>query len=100
MMQDSELGRLEGFVSKLLDRFNALQADKKRVDGLLVQREETISALQNELESLKDERGEVSNRVSGLLERIEEWEATAIEGDDGGDMTTRNAEGGVQGSLF
>jgi chromosome segregation ATPase len=100
MMQDSELGRLEGFVSKLLDRFNALQADKKRVDDLLVQREETISALQNELVSLKDERGEVSSRVSGLLERIEEWEATAIEGGDGGDMTTRNAEGGVQGSLF
>lgn len=100
MIQDSELGRLEGFVSKLLDRFNALQADKKRVDDLLLQRDETIAALQDELASLKDERGEVSNRVSGLLERIEEWEAGAIESDDDEGMTSRNAEGRAQGSLF
>ena len=100
MIQDSELGRLEGFVSKLLDRFNTLQADKKRVDDLLQQREETLSALQDELASLKNERGEVSSRVSGLLERIEEWEATAIEGGGSDGMTSRNNEGGVQGSLF
>lgn len=100
MMQDSELGRLEGFVSKLLDKFNALQLDKKRVDELLLQREETIVALQDELASLKDERGEVSNRVSGLLERIEEWEAGTIENDDDAAMISRNAEGRAQGSLF
>ncbi|MBA3008197.1 MAG: cell division protein ZapB [Proteobacteria bacterium] len=99
MMQDSELGRLENFVSKLLDRFNALQAEKKRIDELLLQREETITALQDELASLKDERGEISNRVSGLLDRIEEWEAGDTESGDAG-KTSRNAEGGVQGSLF
>ncbi|MBU0663568.1 MAG: cell division protein ZapB [Proteobacteria bacterium] len=99
MMQDSELGRLENFVSKLLDRFNALQAEKKRVDELLLQREETIATLQDELASLKDERGEISNRVSGLLDRIEEWEAGDMESGDAG-KTSRNAEGGVQGSLF
>ncbi|MBW6520063.1 MAG: cell division protein ZapB [Desulfoarculaceae bacterium] len=100
MMQDSELGRLEGFVSKLLDRFNALQADKKRVDELLLQREETIVALQDELASLKNERGEVSSRVSGLLERIEEWEAGAIESGDDVGMTGHNGDGGTQGTLF
>lgn len=99
MMQDSELGRLENFVSKLLDRFNTLQAEKKRIDEVLLQREETITALQDELASLKDERGEISNRVSGLLDRIEEWEAGDIENGDA-DKSSRNAEGGVQGSLF
>ncbi len=100
MMQDTELGRLEGFVSKLLDRFNALQADKKRVDDLLLQREERIAALQDELASLKDERGEVSSRVSGLLERIQEWEAGAMENDINDSMVGSNIEGGIQGSLF
>lgn len=100
MMQDSELGRLENFVSKLLDRFNALQADKKRVDTLLLQQEETIATLQDELASLKNERGEIGSRVSGLLDRIEEWEAGVQESDDEGGLASHNAEGGVQGSLF
>ncbi len=100
MMQDTELGRLEGFVSKLLDRFNALQADKKKVDDLLLQREEKIAALQDELASLKDERGEVSSRVSGLLERIQEWEAGAMENDINDSVVGSNIEGGIQGSLF
>lgn len=100
MMQDSELGRLENFVSKLLDRFNALQADKKRVDNLLLQREETIVTLQDELASLKDERGEIGSRVSGLLDRIEEWEAGVKESDDEDGPASHNADGGVQGSLF
>ncbi len=100
MMQDSELGRLETFVSKLLDRFNALQADKKRVDNLLLQREETIATLQDELASLKDERGEIGSRVTGLLDRIEEWEAGVQDSDDENGRASHNAEGGVQGSLF
>jgi chromosome segregation ATPase len=100
MMQDSELGRLENFVSKLLDRFNALQADKKRVDNLLLQREETIATLQDELASLKDERGAIGSRVSGLLDRIEEWEAGVKESDDEDGLASHNKEGGVQGSLF
>ena len=99
MMQDSELGRLENFVTKLLERFNALQADKKKVDDLLLQREGAIANLQEELAALKDERGEIGNRVSGLLERIEEWEADASESRDAG-ATNRNSDGAVQGSLF
>ncbi len=99
MMQDSELGRLEDFVAKLLERFNALQADKKKVDDLLLQREAAIATLQEELADLKDERGEIGNRVSGLLERIEEWEASESENSSAG-ATNRNSDGAVQGSLF
>lgn len=99
MMQDSELGRLEDFVAKLLERFNALQADKKKVDDLLLQREGAIAALQEELAALKDERGEIGNRVSGLLERIEEWEAGESES-GGAVVSNRNSDGAVQGSLF
>ncbi|MBV5306313.1 MAG: cell division protein ZapB [Desulfobulbaceae bacterium] len=101
MKQDSELGRLENFVAKLLDRFNALQADKGKVDELLLEREETIATLQEELASLKDERGEISSRVSGLLGRIEEWEAGVKESGDSDGSERGSSEGGVvQGSLF
>ena len=99
MMQDSELGRLEDFVTKLLERFNALQADKKKVDDLLLQREETIANLQEELDALKNEQGEIGNRVTGLLERIEEWEAGANESRSDS-VNNRNSDGAVQGSLF
>ncbi|KAF0189181.1 MAG: hypothetical protein FD168_1028 [Desulfobulbaceae bacterium] len=101
MKQDSELGRLENFVAKLLDRFNALQADKAKVDELLLERDESIAMLQDELASLKDERGEISSRVSGLLGRIEEWEASDKESGDSAGGERGSSEGGVvQGSLF
>lgn len=96
MAQGTELERLEDFVARLLDRFNALQAEKKRVDELLAEKEEAIVGLQDELAALKDERGMISNRVSGLLDRIEEWEAgVGVEEP----VSSRN-EGVVQGTLF
>jgi peptidoglycan hydrolase CwlO-like protein len=103
MTQENELERLEGFVTKLLARFNDLQADKKKVDQLLLQREETIAILQDELAALKDERGIIGSRVSGLLDQIEAWEAGAAENEDENeDMggNDRGSEGGVQGTLF
>ncbi len=99
MTQENELERLEGFVTKLLARFNDLQADKKKVDQLLLQREETIAILQDELAALKDERGVIGSRVSGLLDQIEAWEAGAAENEDMGG-NDRGSEGGVQGTLF
>jgi peptidoglycan hydrolase CwlO-like protein len=99
MQEEKELARLEDIVAKLLTRFNTLQADKKKVDDLLVQREATISTLQDELAGLKDERGAIGSRVSNLLDQIEAWEASAVTDDDTGD-TEQSPEGGVQGTLF
>jgi len=99
MQEEKELARLEDIVAKLLTRFNSLQADKKKVDDLLVQREATISTLQDELAGLKDERGVIGSRVSNLLDQIEAWEASAVTDDDTGD-TEQSPEGGVQGTLF
>ncbi len=66
-----------------------------------MQREETIASLQDELASLKDERGEISSRVSGLLGRIEEWEAGVKDSGEADEGGGRNPDGGVvQGSLF
>lgn len=74
MAEENELARLEGFVSTLLDKFNALRADHKELTERLQRRDTSIVNLQDELASLKDDRSEFSVRVSGLIGQIEEWE--------------------------
>ena len=80
MNEENELARLEGFVSTLLEKFNGLQNNNKELTERLQSRDASIASLEDEIASMKDERGEISNRVSGLIGKIEEWEsATAVE---------------------
>ena len=102
MAQKSEMERLEGFVSTLLEKFNGLQEANRQLTEQLERREATIETLQDELATLKNERGEISGRVSSLLGKIEEWEATSgvameQETSTGGG---NSSESGVQGNLF
>ena len=80
MADEKELARLEGFVSTLLEKFNALRADHKELTERLQRRDTSIENLEDELASLKDDRSEVSTRVSSLIGQIEEWEfCTALD---------------------
>ena len=103
MAQENELERLEKFVSTLLQKFNDLQQKNKDLTDLLQKRELTIQALEGDLSSMKDERGDISSRVSSLIGQIEEWEgenasfATEAERTDEED---NSSESGVQGNLF
>ncbi len=97
MSRDSELERLEGFVATLLEKFNALQATNGELNERIERRNATIDTLEEEIASMKDERGDVSSRVSSLIGKIEEWESTsgvAAEADDDA------SDSGVQGNLF
>jgi len=76
MKEENELEKLEGFVSTLLDKFNALQAKNTELNGRIQRRDASIAKLEEELVSMKDERGEISSRVSGLIGKIEEWESS------------------------
>ncbi len=76
MTEENELARLEGFVTTLLEKFNNLQADNKALDERIERRDTTIEELQGELSTQKDERGEISSRVSSLIGQIEEWESS------------------------
>ena len=116
MNEENELARLEGFVSTLLGKFNGLQNNNKELTERLQRRDASIASLEDEIASMKDERGEISNRVSGLIGKIEEWEsATAVEtpvieeGVDTGSASDSEPEpevedvkkdSGVQGNLF
>ncbi|RUM40060.1 MAG: hypothetical protein DSY80_10880 [Desulfocapsa sp.] len=113
MKEENELERLEGFVSTLLDKFNALQGKNKELNERIQRRDVSIVRLEDELISMKDERGEISSRVSGLIGKIEEWEsATAdvevVSEDEKEEDTTESEseteenkkDSGVQGNLF
>jgi predicted nuclease with TOPRIM domain len=104
MAEENELQRLEEFVSTLLKKFNDLQDQNKELMERMQRREATIETLQEDLASMKDERGDISTRVSNLIGKIEEWESsTDDESDeesvsDAADETSNDS--GVQGNLF
>jgi len=96
MENNAELVRLEEFVDKLLAKYNQLKSDYHALQETLRERDAECADLKNNVFHLSTERTEVGNRVAGLLDRIEQWEAeqgaTPIE--KGGSY------GSVQGSLF
>jgi len=103
MTDENELVRLEGFVSTLLEKFNALQAEKADLTERLGRRDATIETLQDDLGSLKNERGEISTRVSSLIGKIEDWEKNSnMDGEtsDENDSKDKSSDSGVQGNLF
>ncbi|MBU1567783.1 MAG: hypothetical protein KJ630_19425 [Proteobacteria bacterium] len=79
MSQDNELRRLEQFVEKLLARFSELRAEKANLLQELRERELKIDDLRNNLSSRDLERSEISQRVSKIVEQIEEWESGLVE---------------------
>jgi chromosome segregation ATPase len=108
MTEENEIVRLEGFVSSLLEKFNALQAKNADLTERLGKRETTIETLQDDLASMKNERGEISTRVSSLIGKIEDWEASTSVTDDEADKKDlldsesedKSSDSGVQGNLF
>lgn len=100
MIEENELARLEGFVSTLLEKFNALQSENKDLSERLLAREETIESLQGDLASMKNERGDISSRVTSLIGKIEEWESANDTGIGSGESTDNASDSGGQGNLF
>lgn len=109
MIEENELARLEGFVTTLLEKFNKLQADNKELNERIERRDRTIEELQSELSTQKDERGEISSRVSSLIGQIEEWESTSDDTEESSDSDSdaedygeedENQDSAVQGNLF
>ena len=100
MTEENELVRLEKFVSTLLGKFNDLQAENKDLTESLQKREATIETLQDDLASMRDERGDISSRVNSLIGQIEEWEASSGVSTGSDEMSEKSSDSGVQGNLF
>jgi predicted nuclease with TOPRIM domain len=98
MKQESELGRLETFVSSLMARYNALMKENERLSQDVQERDEMIDDLRASLAQLESERTEIGSRVSGIILQIEEWEKSGTGA--GSSASGDNPDGRVQGSLF
>jgi archaellum component FlaC len=96
MENNAELGRLEEFVDKLLNKYNRLKADFYALQEKLSERDAECAELKNNVFHLTSERAEVGNRVAGLLGRIEQWEANQ----DGVLAEKSGGHESIQGSLF
>jgi len=124
MKKESEIQKLENYVESLLEGYTALKAEKSRLEWDLLEQQAENNRLQQLLDNLDSERGEVSSRVSSLIERIERWESESEEeaeeaeeakpkskkADDSEENPEEDEEedqpegddrgGGVQGNLF
>lgn len=122
MEYESEIKRLEVFVERLLEGYTNLKEEiKQQQQELRVQQDEN-EQLRQQVEAMESERGDLGNRVSMLIDRIESWESELeTEGfeDDSPEGQTaelppvhdeqgepaegaddEDAGGGVQGNLF
>jgi predicted nuclease with TOPRIM domain len=74
-MEHSEnLGRLEQFVEKLIDNHNRLKNEKSELMAQLQEKQQEIVELQETVKSLQEDRSVMHNQVTGLIDRIGEWE--------------------------
>ena len=98
MENNAELARLEQFVDKMLTRYHELKEEFHALQATLQERDAECAELKNRLEELSSERAVVGERVSGLIGRIEQWEAE--QQGLGTENTEAREQGGVQASLF
>ncbi|UCD66657.1 MAG: cell division protein ZapB, partial [Deltaproteobacteria bacterium] len=76
MEHNEDLARLEQFVEKLLDSHNQLKNENSEINEQLRAKQQEITELQEMIKNLQNDRSVVHNRVTGLIDRIDEWEKT------------------------
>jgi chromosome segregation ATPase len=75
MNHNEELVRLEQLVDTLINKYKEQKDKAQTFEKKLRDREEECSLLKLDIVELQKQRGEVSTRVTSLLERIGQWEA-------------------------
>ncbi len=89
-MENEGFVRLEQLVDTLIDSYNELKEKYRVLEENLKESEEERELLKMELAELQEQRSEVAQRVSGLLGRIEQWEADQSMGEQ---MEVQQGEG-------
>ena len=87
MDNGEDLGRLEQFVERLLASHNQLKSENHETKMLLQQKEQEIAELKEMNKDLQENRSVMHDRVTGLIDRIDEWEKVL------GNAETAQAEG-------
>ena len=88
MEQNEDLARLEQFVEKLIDSHNELKNENDEINALLQAKHEEITELQEMVKNLQEDRSVMHNRVTGLIDRIDDWEKTFEQEDSAQDSSS------------
>ncbi len=129
MGKDNELLRLERHIEQLLQRFAAVRDEKRRLERDLTATVADNEQLRRQLDTMTEERQEMTTRVDSLIDRIARWQSeltdetgpageaqsdkpTAVEEEPTADQEQATADSetgtqhkqerdsGIQGSLF
>ena len=98
MENNAELVKLEQFVDKLITKYQKLKEEFHALQATLQERDAECADLKEQVSELSSERVVVGEKVSGLIGRIEQWEAEQEGREE--ENTDNQDQGGVQGSLF
>lgn len=79
MEENNDLVKLAGVVEDMISRFNQLKKEKEILLGKMQDRELEIVELKSTIDSLKEEKTDAYQRVSGILGSIDEWEKNLLE---------------------
>jgi len=74
MEHKEDLTRLEQFVEKLVESHNQLKNENSEINTQLQAKQQEIAELQEVIKNLQEDRNVMHNRVTGLIDRIDEWE--------------------------
>jgi len=74
MEHNEDLVRLEQFVEKLIGSHNRLKKEKSEMMAQIQAKQQEIAELQEMVKSLQEDRSTMHNQVTGLIDRIGEWE--------------------------
>lgn len=74
MENNEDLARLEQYIEKLIVSYNHLKNEYNEISGQLQAKQQEIAELQEMIKNLQEDRSVIHNRVTGLIDRIDEWE--------------------------
>lgn len=80
---EEELVRLEQFVEKLLENYNALKSEYNILKERLLEKDQENKELQATLDRFQNDRKVMHSRVAGLIDKIEDWERAQETYEDG-----------------
>lgn len=96
MDKGSEFARLEEFVDNLLAKYKEARKQCAVLEAAIEERDAECEKLKATIEELRGERNVVGEKVSGLIERIEQWEKELAAGELEGETDLAK----LQGKLF
>jgi predicted nuclease with TOPRIM domain len=96
MENSNELVRLEEFVDNLLAKYTQMKATCADMETMLRERDTECAKLKETIVELRGERTVVGERVTGLIDRIEQWESEL----QAGGLSGEGDPAKLQGKLF